>query len=105
MQIGNLHISKHAVKRMAQRNVSVPEMATVVSLGRVKHRAGATFFFLGRRDVPEGRMRELEKLIGTTVVITGNEILTVYRNRRALSSIKRKLKRLSRQKNQGSFRF
>jgi hypothetical protein len=90
---------------MAQRNVTAPDMAAVVSLGRVEHRAGATFFFLGRRYVPDDRMRELEKLIGTTVVIAGNEILTVYRNRRAMSRIKRKLKRQARLRARGSFGF
>ena len=90
MRIGNLHISKHAEQRMAQRNICSQDIANVVQLGRIAYRAGAAFFFLGRRDVPDKRLRELEKLVGTTVVIAENEILTVYRNKRAISTIKRK---------------
>jgi Domain of unknown function (DUF4258) len=96
MQVGNLHISKHAEQRMAQRHVSTQDIVNVVQLGRSEYRAGAAFFFLGRRDVPDQRMRELEKLVGTTAMIAENEILRVYRNQRAISMIKRKLKRSTR---------
>jgi hypothetical protein len=36
--------------------------------------------------------RALERLVGTTVVVEGDAISTVYRNRRALARIRRKSK-------------
>lgn len=92
MHIKKYRISKHAARRMAQRNLSVGDVALVLRLGRKEHRTGAEFFFLGERDVPPGLEGVLERLVGTTVVAVGKCILTVYRNKGALSKIKRKLK-------------
>ena len=92
MRINKYRISKHAARRMAQRNLSVGDVALVLRFGRREHRTGVKFFFLGERDVPPGQEQELERLIGTTVVAADECILTVYRNERALAQIKRKLK-------------
>ena len=92
MRINRYRISRHAARRMAQRNLSVGDVALVLRFGRKEHRTGVKFFFLGERDVPPGQERELERLVGTTVVAADECILTVYRNERALAQIKRKLK-------------
>lgn len=92
MRVNKYRISKHAARRMARRNLSVGDVALVLWLGHKEHRTGADFFFLGERDVPPGLERALERLVGTTVVAVGGCILTVYRNKGALSKIKRKLK-------------
>ena len=92
MRINRYKISRHAARRMAQRNLSVGDVALVLRFGRQEHRTGVKFFFLGERDVPKGLERELERLVGTTVVATDECILTVYRNENALAQIKRKLK-------------
>jgi hypothetical protein len=90
--IGKYFISPHALLRMAQRNLGPADLAAVLRHGHTEHRAGATFYFLGERDVPEGMERALERLVGTTIVIEGGRVSTVYRNRRALSRIRRKSK-------------
>jgi hypothetical protein len=77
---------------MAQRNLSLGDIALVFRFGRKEHRTGVKFFFLGERDVPPGLERELKRLVGTTVVASDECILTVYRNEEALARIKRKLK-------------
>jgi hypothetical protein len=92
MNVGKYRISSHAARRMAQRNLDLGDLALVLRFGRAEYRAGAKFYFLCARDVPEGMKRALEKLVGTTVVIEGDAISTVYRNRQALRRIKRKLK-------------
>lgn len=92
MQVNKYRISRHAVRRMAQRNLSVGDVALVLRFGRKEHRTGVKFFFLGERDVPPGQERELERLVGTTIIAADECILTVYRNERALAQIKRKLK-------------
>lgn len=92
MENKRYRLSQHARQRMAQRNLSRKDVGLVIRFGRKLYRAGAAFFFLGRRDVPKGREREFERLIGTTVVAAEDEIVTTYRNDRAISRIKRKLK-------------
>jgi hypothetical protein len=89
---GKNFISPHAALRMAQRNLGDGDLALVLRLGHEEHRAGATFYFLGARDVPAGMEKVLERLVGTTVVVEGARVSTVYRNRRALARIRRKSK-------------
>jgi hypothetical protein len=92
MTIGKYQISRHAAKRMAQRNLSLNDLELVLRLGRKEHRTGVRFFFLGERDLPRGRELDLRRLAGTTIVAAKECILTVYRNERAISRIKRKSK-------------
>lgn len=92
MLVGKYQISTHAAQRMAQRNLTPTEVAEVLRFGRAEYRTGAKFYFLAARDVPERMGRALARLVGTTVVVEGEMIKTVYRNRRALWRIRRKLK-------------
>jgi len=96
VQRNHYHISHHASQRMAQRNLSPGDVELVLRYGRVEYRTGAAFYFLARRDIPEGLERQLERLIGTTLVTDGEELLTVYRNRKALRMIRHKRKQRAR---------
>ena len=93
MRNRNHHISRHAALRMAQRNVSPDDASLVIRYGTVEYRTGAEFYFLAEHDIPLGRERDLERLVGTTVLVERGRIRTVYRNRRALHSIRCKPKR------------
>lgn len=93
MLISDYNLSPHAARRMAQRNVSLADAALVIRHGTVEYRTGVEFYFLSQRDVPTGRERELERLIGTTVLVRNGRVETVYKNRKALPNIKRKPKR------------
>jgi hypothetical protein len=88
-----LKLSAHAWRRLAQRNLTVSDIVVALRYGRRIHRASADFFFLGAKDLPSGRENELSRLVGTTIVIEDNFIVTAYRNRRALAKVKRKAKR------------
>lgn len=92
MLISDYHLSPHAARRMAQRNVSLDAAELVITFGTVVYRTGVEFYFLAQRDIPPGRERSLETLVGTTVVVRDGRVETVYRNRKALPSIKRKPK-------------
>lgn len=96
MTISELRLSAHAELRMAQRNVALDDVAAVMRFGRCEHRTGAEFYFFGRRDMPKGMERALNHLVGTTVVVEQGRVSTVYRNKKALSSIKRKPKHVRR---------
>lgn len=92
MQVNDVDFSEHAKQRLPQRNLSPEEVALVLSLGRVSYCTGVKFYFLAERDLPSGLEKELARLVGTTVIVAGSEVVTVYRNRRALSKIKHKSK-------------
>jgi hypothetical protein len=87
-------VSRHAARRMAQRNLDLGDVAVVLRFGRREHCAGAEFFFLGERDLPAGSEKMLARLVGTVVVVVNDRIIaTVYRNQKAISKIKHKPKR------------
>ena len=90
-----LAFSSHAACRAARRNVRRDGVAYVLAYGRVYHRTGARFHFLGARDLPAEDRRDpwAARLVGTVVVVASDgEIITTYRNRRAPRRIARKLK-------------
>jgi hypothetical protein len=78
---------------MSERNLDAEDLQIVLDYGRVIYRSGAKFYFLGRRDLPEFLQRTHRRLVGTTIVTVKSMIKTVYRNGRAIASIKRKRKR------------
>lgn len=88
-----VRISRHAARRLAQREISLEDVHLVLRLGRRLHRTGVTFYFFGRRQIPGGLECELERLVGTTVLVAEGQVITAYRNKRAIAVIKRKPKR------------
>jgi hypothetical protein len=92
-------LSSHAVRRLAQRNLSPSDVHYVYSHGRMHHAAKATFVHLGLRDIPAADLRDdrVRRLEGTVLVLdptTGCHLTTAYRNRqRGSRDIRRKLKR------------
>lgn len=87
-----LIVSKHATQRMSQRNLATSDIAFVMQFGRLVHRTGVEFYFLAKRDIPTSLLKNYQRLIGTTLLITNGEIVTVYRNINGYSLIRRKLK-------------
>jgi hypothetical protein len=87
--------SLHASRRAARRNIVPDAVEYVLAHGQLTHRTGIRFFFLRRRDIPlADRHHEwCARLVGTVVLVAPEgEIITVYRNRRALAAIRRKPK-------------
>lgn len=90
-----VRFSLHATKRAAQRNLVPDAVEYVLTHGRVLHRTGIAFYFLAARDVPaeDRHFGWAARLVGTVVLVgLDGEVITVYRNRRALVAIRRKLK-------------
>lgn len=95
MQLGKLPFTSHAIRRMAQRNLSVADVAFVIQYGHQEHRAGALFYVLGRRQLADADARAFERLEGAVVIISSrtDEVVTVYRNRgRGLKDVRHKRK-------------
>lgn len=87
--------SLHASRRAARRNVVPDAVEYVLAHGHLTHRTGIRFFFLRRRDIPPADLRHgwCVRLVGTVVLVAPEgDIITVYRNRRALPTIRRKPK-------------
>jgi len=93
-------ISDHAGLRLAQRNLSRPDVEYVLAHGRRIWAGHALFVVLRHRDIPldDLRIDRRRRLEGTVLVLdamTGRHLTTAYRNRRfAVRDIKRKRKRL-----------
>jgi hypothetical protein len=87
--------TRHARCRGARRNVAPDAVEYVLTHGRQIQRTGMTFYFLGRRDMPEEDRGAswASRLEGTIVLMAPDgAVITVYRNRRGLRAILRKLK-------------
>jgi len=89
-------LTDHAEVRAAQRNLSMRDIEILTTYGRTFHCGGALHLFLGLKDIPSDLRANdsIVKLIGTTAVLAKDDhsIITVYRNRHALSMIRRKNK-------------
>lgn len=92
MLAGTFHCNEHAAQRMAQRNLADVDLEIVLRFGRVLRRTGAEFSFLAERDLPDDLKRKFDYMVDATVILENETITTVYRNRRALRRIRRKLK-------------
>jgi hypothetical protein len=88
-------LTLHAERRVARRNIPPAALEYVLTHGRRIQRTGVTFYFLGRRDVPaaDRQVSWVSQLEGTVILMSADgAILTVYRHRKALPTIRRKMK-------------
>ena len=88
-------LSRHAGRRTARRNIEPEALEYVLTYGRRIQRTGVTFYFLGRRDVPaaDHKASWASRLEGTVALVSSDgQLITVYRQRKALHAIQRKLK-------------
>jgi hypothetical protein len=89
-------MTAHAQQRAGQRRIPEENLHLVLKYGTRVHKAGALFVFMRKRDIPPVlSIRSQDRLEGLTVVMDplGEEVITAYRNRKALRDIKRKSKR------------
>lgn len=85
----------HARKRGARRNVAPDAVDYVLAHGRMIQRTGVMFFFLGWRDIPpcDRSASWASRLEGSIVIVAPDgAVITIYRNRRGLRTIARKMK-------------
>ena len=88
-------LTRHARARSARRNVTLDVVDYALAYGRTIQRTGITFYFLGRRDMPPADLcgTWTSRLEGVIVLVgPDGAVITVYRNRRGLHMIQRKMK-------------
>lgn len=92
-----LYVSSHAWRRMSQRgHLTLTDVLVVVEYGRRIHRAHADFYcLLGRclNSLPKEQETLFTRLVGTVVCIEGNRISTVFKNKNAISKLRKKRRR------------
>ena len=78
-----MDITQHATDQMHRRRITRNAVDLAVGYGQEHHVAGATIYVLRFRDIPPAMKwhAEVRRAEGTTVVIVGDTISTVYRNR------------------------
>lgn len=84
----------HARLRMAQWNLRESEVLYAIRYGEKFHRHGILFHFLREKDVAKKDPRLMSRLEGVTVLTSARSrtVITVYRNRKAINRIKRKVR-------------
>ena len=79
MKARKYRISERAAQDLAQENLTVGDIALVLTFGRREVCHMAQLISLSEGDVPTAKQNERKRLNGLTVVILGNCIVKVYR--------------------------
>ena len=79
---------------MAQRCIRDDRLAYVVENGKVYNRAGATWYAMRLKDIPEADRANdsIRKTDGIVICVQGDEVVTVYHNDRPSTHIRKKSK-------------
>lgn len=92
-------LSKHAVLRMAQRNISLSDLEYVLEHGVRVHKTGITIYILRKRDILQSDRKQatIARLEGTAVLTRflpdGKlKVITIYRNKSAFKMNRSKTK-------------
>lgn len=91
--LSSLHYTRHAYKRMCQRNLSDDDIDFIIRYADPEYRTGIRFYHLRRKDIPADipGNSSYRRLVGTTVLVCHCEcVITAYRNDRAHKRDRRK---------------
>lgn len=88
---------------MGQRCIREDRLAYVIEHGKVYNRAGATWYVMRLKDIPEAErsIDSIRKLDGIVVCVQDDEVKTVYHNDRPSTHIRKKSKHDIRRTNRG----
>ena len=91
--------SKHSLHRSAQRSINNESILDVLDFGISFHRQGLVFYAIKNNNLPTNLKHiDIEKTKNLVVVMNGDEtqIITCYRSKNALKSLRQKCKELSK---------
>lgn len=91
--------TRHSLHRSAQRSINNESILAVLDFGKSFHRQGLVFYAIKKNNLPtELKHINTKKTKNLVVVMDGDEtqIITCYRSKNALKSLRRKCKELSK---------
>ncbi|MFP4294161.1 MAG: hypothetical protein ACLFQ0_21215 [Cyclobacteriaceae bacterium] len=92
----DLSHSSHSRLRAAQRGISDEVISLVIRHGRLVRKQGLKYYFGATRHFPANVNHQLvEKCSGLVVIVGRGEIVTCYKNDKALKHIRKKREWLS----------
>lgn len=101
-----MNMTRHGELRCDQRGFSRAEVAAVMESGTKIHRTGIVFYVMTKKDVMKRQQdkRRLKDLEGLTVLVSqdSGSVISVYKNKAALSTIRKKGKRGHKWKGAGT---
>ncbi|CUS82668.1 protein of unknown function (DUF4258) [Candidatus Kryptonium thompsonii] len=95
-----MKFTAHAIKRVNMRRINKEMIDMALKYGIRVYNAGAKFVFVRKKDIPDDLpARIAEKIEGLVLVLNpvDNTVITVYKNRKELKRIKRKVKRYDKE--------
>lgn len=90
-------LSVHSTERLIERNISHGAIELALIYGKAFFKQGLVFYVLGEQNLPELVGAKTRKKCKNLVVVTAgdsDEIITTYRNKNPFKYIKKKSKRL-----------
>jgi hypothetical protein len=91
-----ISLSLHSKTRICQRGICPDAVLKVIALGDIIHKQGLKFHFIPKRKSKNWTPKDRE-LVRDLIVITNlfrDEVVTCYKNPKAIHQIKKKPKRL-----------
>lgn len=84
----NSSFTPHSLKRMNMRRISKEYIDLCIKYGEKIHRTGITFYIILKKNIEKIKLpQDLEGLC--VLVGADNTLITVYKNRNAISDIKK----------------
>jgi len=93
-----INLSLHSKTRICQRGICPDAVLKVIELGEIIHKQGLKFHFITKKISREWTPKD-RNLVKDLIVITNlhrDEVVTCYKNPKAIHQIKKKPKRLSK---------
>jgi len=81
MRTRKYKVSEQAARQLARHRLTIGDVALVLRFGRKRMLGNVEQFFLGSCCVQQGCEQRFKRLLGTTIVIEGEEITNIYHGR------------------------
>ena len=95
----NLEFTEHSKRRAKQRSIPMDLIQLAMLYSSTFFKQGRLFYVVKNSDLPESfDKRQKNELKNIVVIVSGenNKIITCYRNKNAMHNIKKKSKRLAK---------
>jgi len=98
IQNSEIKFSLHGKTRLSQRGIKEEAVLKVIQFGEIIHKQGLKFHYLPKSKSKVLGQKELEETRDLLVITNQNrtEIITCYKNPKAVHEVKKKPKRLSK---------